>query len=146
MEGVSDDVADSKLLNIPSHVSVYDISGPLYFGAADLVERIMLDEKTTCLILRMGAVPSMDSTAENALLGLFRKCKKKNVTIILSHLNPQPMRAMRKAGLIDFVGPENVCKNIDAAIERSEVLAEKKAINAKKAAAKAEASEKKILK
>lgn len=136
VEGLSDDDADGKLLNIPASVSVYDISGPLFFGAADLVERIMLDEKTKCLILRMGAVPSLDSTAENALLGLFRKCQKNHVTIILSHLNPQPMRAMRKAGLIDSVGPSNVCKNIDEAIRRSEAVVSKSEMPAKKKAVK----------
>ena len=113
---------ETNLRPIPPHVSVYEISGPLFFGAADLIERIVLNDQTTCLILRMSAVPSLDSTASNALVGLCEKCRRKHIALLLSHINEQPMRAMKKAGLLDLIGEENVCNNIDEAILRAQHL------------------------
>ena len=73
----------------------------------------------------MRAVPSLDITAMNALMSLQEYCKKKNVTLILSHVNEQPMRVMQKAGFANMVGQKNFCKNIDEAIERAEKLLSK---------------------
>ena len=47
---------------------------------------------------------------------------KKGVTLILSHVNPQPMKVMKKSGFFESVGEENFCPNIDAALARGEEL------------------------
>ena len=111
-----------KLRQLPPHINVYEISGPLFFGAADEIGRIVARERATCLILRMRSVPSMDSTAMNAMNDLLKRCQKKGITLILSHVNPQPMKVMEKAGYVDKVGRENFCENIDAAIAKAEEL------------------------
>ena len=111
-----------KLRQLPPHINVYEISGPLFFGAADEIGRIVARERATCLILRMRSVPSMDSTAMNAMNDLLKRCQKKGITLILSHVNPQPMKVMEKAGYVDKVGRENFCENIDAAIAKAEKL------------------------
>ena len=111
-----------KLRQLPPHINVYEISGPLFFGAADEIGRIVARERATCLILRMRSVPSMDSTAMNAMNDLLKRCQKKGITLILSHVNPQPMKVMEKAGYVDKVGRDNFCENIDAAIAKAEEL------------------------
>ena len=111
-----------KLRQLPPHINVYEISGPLFFGAADEIGRIVARERATCLILRMRSVPSMDSTAMNAMNDLLKRCQKKGITLILSHVNPQPMKVMEKAGYVDKVGRENFCENIDAAIAKAAAL------------------------
>ena len=50
---------------------------------------------------------------------LYRDCKKKNVQIIFSHVNEQPMRVMEKSGFAAKVGTENFCAHIDAALKRA---------------------------
>ena len=52
----------------------------------------------------------------------YDRCKKSNITLILSHVVEQPYRAMEKAGFVDLVGKDNFCKNIDEALERAESL------------------------
>ena len=104
---------------VPKDVRVYEISGPLFFGAADKIPEIILKDYTRCLILRMRAVPSLDSTALNALELLYEKCKKQDVRLILSHVNEQPMKALRKSGFYDAVGEENFCMHIDEALEKA---------------------------
>ena len=77
---------------------------------------------TKYLIIRMRSVPSLDITAMNALTSLCEKCKKHGITLVMSHVNEQPMRVMQKAGFVKLVGKENFCENIDAAIARAEQL------------------------
>lgn len=107
-----DDLAD-----VPKYVRVYEISGPLFFGAAETLMKIQLKDFTTCLILRMRAVPALDVTAMNALESLLEACEKQGTRLIFSHVNQQPMRVMEKAGFTRRVGEENFRPNIQSALE-----------------------------
>lgn len=125
IDEISDEVRDAeraRMRNIPSSISVCEITGPLFFGAADQIGLISVTEKTKCLILRMRGVPALDSTAMNSLTSLYEKCQKKKITLILSHVNDQPMRVIRKAGFDTLIGKENFSPNIDAAIEKAEKI------------------------
>ena len=110
------------LMRISDPIRVYEMSGPLFFGAADRIGTIVVKDMTKVLILRMRSVPAVDITAMNAMENLYKKCKTDGITLILSHVNEQPMRVMQKSGFFDKVGKENFCKNIYAAIERAENL------------------------
>ncbi len=113
---------DSESLDlkvIPKNVRIYEVSGPLFFGVADKILDISLKDYTRSLILRMRAVPAVDVTAMNNLEILLKKCKKQDVTLIFSHVNPQPLEAMKKSGFYNKAGSENFCENIDKAIERA---------------------------
>ena len=116
------DTDSLELKKVPSNTRVYEITGPLFFGAADKILDIKFTDETRCLILRMRSVPSVDSTALNSLENIFNKCKKKNVTLILSHVNQQPIDAMRKSGLYNKIGKEFFCKNIDESLKKAEEI------------------------
>ena len=111
-----------QLMKISESIRVYEMSGPLFFGAADRIGTIVVKDMTKCLILRMRSVPAIDITAMNAMESLYKKCKKDGITLILSHVNEQPLRVMQKSGFYTMVGKDNFCKNIYAAIERAESL------------------------
>lgn len=118
-----EDDADSLSLRVvPHNTMVYEVSGPLFFGAADKILKITLDEKMNCLVLRMRSVSAIDATAMHNLEQLYADCKKKNIQIILSHVGEQPMHVMEKSGFLDKVGRENVCAHIDDALERAAKL------------------------
>ena len=87
-----------------------------------MIGNITTKNFTKCLIIRMRSVPALDVTAMNALDELYERCKKKNVTVVFSHVNEQPMRTMKKAGFIEKVGEENFVANIHAAVERAKEL------------------------
>ena len=110
------------LREVPKNVRVYEISGPMFFGAADKILDIKLKDYTHCLILRMRAVPALDATALNSLERVYEKCQKHNVTLILSHVNEQPLEVMKKSGFYDMVGAENFCSHIDEALEKGAAL------------------------
>ncbi len=113
------------LLKISDPIRVYEMSGPLFFGAADQIDHIVVKDMTRYLILRMRSVPAMDVTAMNAMEALYKKCEKRGITLILSHVNEQPLHVMQKAGFDKKIGKDNFCKNIYAAIERAETLLKK---------------------
>lgn len=117
-----EEAEQEKLRKLPSSINVYEISGPLFFGAAGIIGQIAVKDHAKCLILRMNNVPALDSTALNALTELYDKCTQKKITIILSHVNQQPMNVMEKAGFTQKIGMENICDNIDDAIARAEQL------------------------
>ena len=110
---------------VPANTRVYELSGPLFFGVADKIMNISLDGDHNCLVLRMRSVNAIDATAMRNLDKIRHACKKKGMTLILSHVNEQPMNVMKKSGFYDKVGAENFCPHIDDALKRAESLAEK---------------------
>lgn len=115
--------ADSiELRAVPKNVRVYEISGPLFFGAADKMLDITFKEYTSCLVLRMRAVTALDATAMNALEDLYQRCEKAGLQVVFSHVNEQPMKVMQKAGFVSRVGEDHFCANIDSALALAEKL------------------------
>lgn len=124
LKAAAEEINQAKLRQIPMELAVYELTGPLFFGAADRINQIEVSEVTRCLILRMRAVPAADSTAMNSMTALYERCKKNGVTLILSHVNEQPMRAMEKAGFVDLVGRKNFCRNIEEALDHADKVLE----------------------
>ena len=114
---VEEDTDDSEKLRVlPKEIRVYEITGPLFFGVADVLAKISTKDFTKCLIIRMRSVPAIDVTAMNAMEELYSKCTEKGIKVIFSHVNDQPMRVMDKAGFVEKVGRQNFCEHIDSAI------------------------------
>lgn len=111
-----------ELRAVPENTLVYEISGPMFFAAADKLLAISVPESTNSLIIRMRSVNAIDATAMHNLEQLLEKCRKRKVQIILSHVNEQPMHVMQKAGFYEKVGSENFCAHIDDALKRAENL------------------------
>lgn len=117
IEKGADDTAENDseyigLLEVPENTLVYEIDGPMFFGAADQFLTISTTPSLENIILRMRSVPSMDITALNSLKKVYANCKKHNINLIFSHVQAQPRKMMEKAGFIAEVGEENFCKNI----------------------------------
>ena len=104
---------------VPKGTHVFEINGPMFFGAADKFMEVVSETEGDVLIIRMRGVPALDVTAYQTLLNILKTCKANGMTLILSHINEQPMHVFEKAGFIEMVGEENICPNIDAAIERA---------------------------
>ena len=115
-------VVGGEMRKIPMNVRVYEISGPMFFGAAGQIDDISIEEHTSVLVLRMRSVPAVDATALNSLDKLYARCAEHNVTLIMSHVNEQPMNAMEKSGLAEKIGKDNFCPCIEQALERADRL------------------------
>ena len=106
-------------LIIPQGVEVYEINGPYFFGIATKFEEIMarLGDRPKIRIIRMRKVPFIDSTGIHNLDTLCRMSQKENIHIILSGVNPQVHSVLEKSGFYELLGKENICSNINEAIE-----------------------------
>lgn len=113
-----------RLRRVPKHTLVYEINGPMFFGAADKFAKISLDSKVKVLILRMRSVPAMDVNALHSLNKVVKNCQKRHITVILSHVQEQPLHMMQKAGFDKIIGTENFCDNIDQALHKAGTLLE----------------------
>ncbi len=119
----ADDEATKKnLKKVPKNTKVFEITGPMFFAAADKLLSVTGHSSHDIIILRMRSVPAMDASALNSLNSVYHACEKTNTTLIFSHVNPQPMSVMKKAGFDKLVGKENFCTNIDEALKRAEKL------------------------
>ena len=106
---------------VPDGVQVYEITGPFFFGAAEMfkdrVSRIA--GKPKVLILRLRHVPVIDSTGLHALRDVVRRSRQEGTLVILSDVHAQPVVALERSGTYDELGEENVHGNIDDALNRA---------------------------
>lgn len=115
-----DDI-DTKI--IAKHVSVYEINGPFFFGAANkFLDSLENHKDCKVLILRMRSVPAIDATGFHALERIYDRCQKDGVQLILSHAQKHVLKTLDKYGFIQKIGEDHLCKNIDASLMRAESI------------------------
>jgi len=106
---------------IPEGVQVYEITGPFFFGAAEMFkDRVArIAGKPKVLILRLRHVPAIDSTGLHALRELVQRSKNEGILVILSDVHAQPVVALERSGLYDELSEANIHGNIDDALNRA---------------------------
>ena len=115
-------------LIIPEGVEVYEINGPYFFGIATKFEEIManMGERPKVRIVRMRKVPVIDSPGVHNLTNLCEMCHKDNIQVVLSGVNEKVHHVLEKTGFFyDLIGKENICPNINVALERAKEIVEK---------------------
>ena len=116
------DLDSIDLRVLPEHTIVYEISGPMFFASAGKILQITPKEDTKALVLRMRSVSTIDATAMRNLELLYEDCKSRDVQLIMSHVNEQPMKVIHKAGFDQKLGSENFCAHIDEALSRAQEI------------------------
>lgn len=111
-------------VKMPEHISIYEISGSFFFGAANKFINAIRDMgiPTKVLIVKMSKVPFMDSTAYHSLEMLYDICKKHHTKLIILKIQEQPMKMLNKYGFVELLGEKNFCDTVDEAIERANVI------------------------
>ena len=118
----AEDNARERLKAIPDKTQVFEIDGPMFFATSDIVASIPIKHSSKIIILRMRNVPTIDVSALQTLTKVYDFCVEKNISVIFSHVNEQPLSVMKKAGFYDRVGRENFADNIDEALEKAKKL------------------------
>jgi SulP family sulfate permease len=90
-------------LKLPAGVMLYEVNGPLFFGAAESAMNAfrIIGTRPRILILYLGGVPAMDITGLVALESALARLKQQGVYCIVAGPRPQPLGVLRKAGLFD---------------------------------------------
>lgn len=116
--------ANTENLVIAKGVEVYEIDGPFFFGIANKFEESMriIGDKPRVRIIRMRKVPFIDSTGLHNLESLCAKSQQENIHIILSGVKPNVREALEKFGFDEILKAENICDNIDRALDRASYI------------------------
>ncbi len=112
---------DEEVLSLPKGVEVYEIDGPFFFGVANKFDGIMksMGDKPKVRIIRMRKVSFIDSTGLHNLESLFRLSEAEHIHMILSGVNEHVHRVLTKSGFDKKIGAENICSNINEAVEKA---------------------------
>ncbi len=120
---------EEELSEIPKNVLIYEINGPLFFGASQKFQEVLTDlnRQPEILILRMRHVPFIDATGINRLKEMCHQLQLKGTTIIISGANHDVKQEMFKAQLYSIIDRHNILLNINDAIERAkDILVQRK--------------------
>lgn len=114
------DLADGKI-KIPKGIEVFEITGPLFFGAAYKFKDAMnfIEKNTKVLILRMRYVPIIDATGIQALKEVQKQMKSRHTKIVLSEItSEQVQKELKDARLLFAIGKGNIAGTLEEAIQK----------------------------
>ncbi|MBS0615043.1 MAG: sulfate permease [Verrucomicrobia bacterium] len=106
---------------LPRGVEVYEITGPFFFGVADSLKNVLsnIERPPKVFILRMRKVPIIDASGMTALSEFYDKCHKEGTILLITEMSDDLQGPLKKFGLIERIGTENIFSHIDQALERS---------------------------
>lgn len=110
---------------IPKGVEVFEINGPLFFGAAYKFKDAMkiIEHPPRVLIIRMRNVPIIDATGIRTLLEVYKECRHSKTKLVLAEVvSEQVKEELDKSRLLFKIGKANVLNTLKAAIARSEQI------------------------
>ncbi len=107
--------------DVPPDVVLYRIEGPFFFAAAEKLDVALRGSggKPRAVIFRMRNVPAMDASGLHAFEVAIEKLHRDGVKIILTAVQPQPMKVMFESGLVDKLGLHKFCADIDEALAQA---------------------------
>ncbi|MFA5460498.1 MAG: sodium-independent anion transporter [Sulfurimonas sp.] len=109
---------------VPEGISIYEISGPLFFASAkqysEIIKDIGLNSKI--IIIRMRHVPFVDSTALHNLQQMIKILQKSNVEIVLSGVQNSVLKDLKKDGMTTLIGEENILDSFSKALRHAKEL------------------------
>jgi SulP family sulfate permease len=122
--------------DIPYFATIFRIHGPFLFGATDKVSAITekMHELPPVVIIRLRNMTAIDATGIYALEEIARQLHASGRTLILCGAREQPAKLMQQAEFEEVVGRENICANVNEALQRAEAAFER--IQTKAATAK----------
>ena len=105
--------------NVPEGVVLFRFEGPLFFAAVEKLEYALRNHggKPRAVIFRLRHVPAIDTTALHSLEVAVEKMQRDGVRILLTAVQPQPMKVLYRSGLVDKIGLENFCAHLDEALD-----------------------------
>ena len=85
--------------DIPENISIYDINGPMFFGAAQNALKTLLNvnENTNIVILNMKNVPMIDMTGIITLESIVENFESKNKKLVFCGLSERILKKLEKA-------------------------------------------------
>jgi SulP family sulfate permease len=111
--------------DLPEGVVVFEIAGPLFFGAAQNAMGALstIGAKTRVIVLALGNVPSIDATGLVALESALKRLQDGKKLVILSGPLPQPREVFERADLPRHYAHVRFAPDLERGIELARELA-----------------------
>jgi SulP family sulfate permease len=112
---------EDELPKLPDTVAMFEISGALFFGAAQTFQDTInqLQKNPKVLILRMRNVPFVDATGIYRLKEMIKQFANQNVSIILSGVNSKVKADLEKNDIYTVLSKDNLLDNINDSMKRA---------------------------
>ncbi len=124
-EDAGEEIEPVSNYSIPHGVEVFEINGPLFFGAAYKFKDAMkfIEKTPKVLIVRMRRVPIIDATGIRMLADLHKESESSGTKLVLSEVESEQVTLeLKKARLLFAIGKGNVLATFDQALKRSRVV------------------------
>ena len=120
-EDNGDKLFEEELPEIPKDVLLYEINGPLFFGASQKFQEIVTDfnQLPKIIILRMRHVPFIDATGTNRLKELCQQFRAKGAILFISGANNDIKQSLIKAEMHGLFENGYIFDNINDALKRA---------------------------
>lgn len=128
------DLSKHEVLDLHPGVSVYEIDGPFFFGAAtkfDEMVRLSLEELPKVRIIRMRKVPFIDSTGIHNLEILIESSHSEGISIVLSGVRDSVRECLHRAGIDRLLSDDCICDHISKAVVVANNIADGKSATEK---------------
>lgn len=124
-ERIDSDVIDDYSA-LPRGIGIYEISGPLFFASAKEYCEVLKSMGTTSkvMIIRMRHVPFVDATGVHNFKEALKILKTSGTKVVLSGVNDAVCADIKKAGIDQLIGKENIYPSFDLALEGAKRLNE----------------------
>ncbi len=114
------ELARHGIQQLPPDLLVYEIAGPMFFGAVENFERALVqthaDPKT--LIIRLRRVPFMDITGIQVLEEVMRKLRLRGIRVMLCEANARVHAKLERAGVINEDAADDYLDHLIEAIKK----------------------------
>ena len=96
------ELAELGLTRLPPEVQVYEITGPLFFGAIENIKRPLLEIRPypKTLVIRLNRVPFMDISGIQMLEDTIKLLRKKGIAVMLCEANQRVRAKLHRAGVV----------------------------------------------
>lgn len=104
---------------IPDDVLIYEVMGPLFFGAAQRAMRALRQtdgHAVRVVVIDLRSVPAIDATGLVHLDSAVGRLVSSGVKVVLGGVRSQPMRALERAGWMNRADVA-VCASFDEAVD-----------------------------
>ncbi len=108
--------------DIPYYATIFRIHGPFLFGATDKIAVITenMHKLPPIVMIRLRNMTALDATGLFALEEVARNLQKTGRTLILCGAREQPAQLIHQAEFEEIIGAENICENVQVALQRAE--------------------------
>ncbi|MFA7326369.1 MAG: SulP family inorganic anion transporter [Candidatus Kapaibacterium sp.] len=122
-KGGKENLFEEELIDIPKEVLIYEINGPLFFGAARQFQETITntDLSPKYIIIRMRYVPLIDATGYQSIKEIIKTFKARGIKIIISGVSDNLRTNFQKNDMFSVIEKEYVVKDIKEAIEKIKI-------------------------